>query len=124
MSYKTDRSVGFQKWGVTNPWVWANYGQPQRQRGTVSPMVFQTETPHLKSAHLGQSMPDDLELVQAELRRANAELKRAARMETIAIAGLVLSGVSVYLAWQFHRDRKMAANRRRRRRRVSRRRRR
>lgn len=124
MSYKTDRSVGFQKWGVTNPWVWANYGQPQRKRGYVSPMVFQTESPHLRSAHLGQAIPDDLEIVQAELRRANAELKRAARMETIAIAGLVLSGVSVFLGYQFYRDRKLAANRRRRRRRSSRRRRR
>lgn len=30
---------------VYNPWVFANYGQPQRQRGYVSPVVYQTRYP-------------------------------------------------------------------------------
>lgn len=116
MTYRVNRAEGFQSWGVTNPWVWANYGQPQRKRGQVSPMVFQTASPYLKSAHLGQDIPDDLSVVQAELRRANAELKRSERMEKIALAGLALSALSVVMAYQFYRERKVAANKRRRRR--------
>jgi len=106
---------------VTNPWVWADYGQPQRKRGQVSPMVFQTAGPYLKSAHLGQDdVPDELLVAQAELRRANEEIKRSERMEKIAMAGLLMSGVSVLLAYSFYRDRKVVANRRRRRRRSRR----
>jgi uncharacterized metal-binding protein len=126
MTYRVNRAVGHQRWGVTNPWVWANYGQPQRKRGYVSPMVFQTASPYLKSAHLGTAeVPDDLAVAQAELRRANEELMRGERMEKIAMTGLIMSGVSLLLAYQFYSERKkMAANgrRRRRRRRTSRRR--
>lgn len=110
MSYKVNPALGYQKWGVTNPWVWANYGQPQRRRGYVSPMVFQTGVPTLQSAHLGLA-PEE-------------EMKRAVRMERIAIAGLALSGVSLWLGYQFYRERLMERNkktrRRRRRRRTSR----
>lgn len=99
MSYKRG-TLGYQKWGVTNPWVFANYGQPQRMRGYVSPMVFQTAGPFLKSAHLGEDAAD--------------ELKRAERMEKIAIAGLALSGASLWLGYQFYKERQVAKNRRRR----------
>lgn len=71
MSYKVNRAVGYQPWGVTNPWVFANYGQPQRKRGYVSPMVFQTAGPFLKTAHLGQAAteptPEDLDQLQREV---------------------------------------------------------
>lgn len=30
---------------VYNPWVFANYGQPQRQRGYISPLVYQSRYP-------------------------------------------------------------------------------
>lgn len=93
MSYK---GLGYQKWGVTNPWVFANYGQPQRGRGYVSPMVFQTSSPYLKSAHLGT---DDITVMQAEMAKASEEKDRSERMEKIAIAGLTMSAVSLFLIW-------------------------
>lgn len=40
---------GYERARVLNPWVFANYGQPQRLRGYVSPVVFQT----------GASIPGD-----------------------------------------------------------------
>lgn len=104
MSYKINRAVGYQPWGVTNPWVWADLSQPQRQRGNVSPMVFQTYGPYLKSAHLGQT-PEE---------RLADELTRAERMEKIAIAGLVISATSLLFMWSRFGKKPVAANRRRR----------
>lgn len=112
MSYKVNRSLGFQAWGVDNPFVWANYGQPQRRRGYVSPMVFQTAGPYLKSAHLGVT-ETETEL----LRRAQADLDRGERMEKYAVIGLTISALSAYMVWNRFYGKKVAANRRRRRRR-------
>jgi hypothetical protein len=103
MTYRVNRALGYQKWGVTNPWVWANYGQPQRHRGYVSPMVFQTKEPFLQSAHLGAAV-DELTVAQAESVSALEERKRAERMEKMAVAGLILSGASLLLL--YHRTRK------------------
>lgn len=118
MTYRVNRALGFQPWGVTNPWVFANYGQPQRKRGYVSPMVFQTSGPYLKTVHLGQA-PNEAE---AELlRRAAEDLRRSERMENYALAGLALSGLSLALAYNFYsRSGRMKQNRRKRRRRTSR----
>jgi len=103
VSYKVNRALGFQRWGVTNPFVFADLSQPQRLRGGVSPVVFQTQPPSLRSVHLGQLSPVE-------------ELKRAERMETIAIAGFAVSLASLYLGWQqFSNRKKMASNRRKRR---------
>ncbi len=103
MPYKVNRALGYQPWGVTNPFVFANYGQPQRHRGYVSPMVFQTHTPQLKNPHLGQTA----DFVEEDRRRAR-------RMEWIAVASL---GVSVYSMWFFYQQmRKPTPNRRRKRR--------
>lgn len=114
MSYKVNRALGFQKWGVENPWVWANYGQPQRRRGYVSPMVFQTAGPFLKSAHLGAT-ETETEL----LRRAEVDLARGERMERYAVIGLTLSAISAFMVWKrfYGAKKKVTANRRRRRRR-------
>jgi hypothetical protein len=89
---------GYEPWGVTNPWVFADYGQPQRLRGQVSPVVFQTNPPTLRNRSLGD---------------AESELRRAERMEKIAIAGLIVSvtGLGVSLMWY----RKMMKKNRRRR---------
>lgn len=121
MSYKVNRALGYQKWGVTNPWVFADLSQPQRQRGSVSPAVFQTAGPYLKSAHLGQT---ETELTL--LRRADAQHARGERMERYALIGLTISATSAMMAYGFYskmRKKKVSANRRRRRRRTSRRRR-
>lgn len=123
MTYRVNRALGFQPWGVTNPWVFANYGQPQRRRGYVSPMVFQTAGPYLKTAHLGQA-PQTASSVEMELlRRSEDDMRRSERMERYAITGLVISGVSLMLAYGFYTQKRVSPNRRkRRRRRTSRRR--
>jgi len=84
MTYKVNRALGYQNWGVTNPWVFADYGQPQRQRGTVSPMVFQTHPPRLMNDHLGQTTTVD------------EDRSRAVRMEYVAYASLALSAWSLW----------------------------
>lgn len=88
MSYRRSQSFGFERWGVTNPWVFANYGQPQRRRGYVSPMVMQTAPPRLRNYHLGQVVEE------------TPEQKRARRMERYAIAGLALSALSAVLVYR------------------------
>lgn len=101
MTYRVNRALGYQSWGVTNPFVFANYGQPQRHRGYVSPMVFQTHPPQLKNPHLGQA---DL---------AEEDRRRNKRMEWVAVASLV---VSVWSLWMFRETMKeptrVTANRR------------
>lgn len=104
MTYKVDRALGFQKWGVTNPWVFANYGQPQRMRGYVSPMVFQTHPPRLLNDHLGQDTYVD------------EDRERARRMEYVAWASLGLSMWSMWFFYTRMSARKSTPNRRRRRR--------
>jgi hypothetical protein len=126
MTYRVNRAAGFQPWGVTNPWVYANYGQPQRGRGYVSPMVFQTLGPYLKTAHLGEAVVN-AEASAAEqelLRHAAADRRRGERMERYALTGLAISVTSLFIAYSFHsrRARPVSPNRRRARRRTSRRR--
>lgn len=134
MSYKVNRALGYQKWGVTNPWVFANYGQPQRKRGYVSPMVFQTAGPFLKSAHLGAT-EEELDQLQRDvdegLRPASAlmeamypemygsaspvekklleqseeDRRRNQRMERYAIAGVALSAASFFFAYRYYSGR-------------------
>lgn len=106
MSYKYDPSLGYQPWGVTNPWVFADLSQPQRFRGSVSPIVFQTQPPYLKSHYLGQTPSTD-------------DGGYSARMERYTILGLALSAASLGLfGWFAFRKptirNRMAANRRRR----------
>lgn len=129
MSYKVDRSLGYQPWGVTNPWVFADLSQPQRQRGNVSPMVFQTAGPFLQSAHLGAAAPDQVASPeqQAEiekLRQAVEEQARAEQQHTIAWASLAVSAGALLLSFASYREfrkRRLQPNRKRRRRRRRRR---
>lgn len=136
MSYQVNRAAGFQRWGVTNPWVFANFGQPQRKRGYVSPMVFQTYGPYLKTAHLGQTIDDEVMNLQrpasdildasaAErelLRRSEEDLRRSERMERYAVVGVIISGVSLMMAYNFYTRQRKPVRTNRRRRRTSRRR--
>ena len=99
MSYKVDRALGYQPWGVTNPWVWADLSQPQRQRGRVSPLVMKTHGAYLMSPHLGQTTAED---------------PRAIRMERYALVGLALSaGSFLFFAWNALKP-QLKTNRRRR----------
>jgi len=122
MSYRVNRDIGFQPWGVTNPFVFANYGQPQRARGFVSPLAYTTQPPYLRSAHLAPPHPyfPSSHLGQAPAGSPEAAEARGARMERYALAGVIFGGISLFITWQASRKR-MAANRSRRRRSRSRR---
>lgn len=109
MSYKVNRDVGYQPWGVTNPWVFADYGQPQRQRGQVSPLVYTTQPPYLRSAHLNPPHPY---FPSSHLGQTSEADARGARMERYALAGVVFGAISLFITWQASRK-KMAANRKR-----------
>lgn len=107
MSYKVKRALGYQPWGITNPWVYADLSQPQRLRGQVSPMVYQTRPP----TYWNRTLPAGI----GDVDPADA---RAARMERIAIIGVTLSAVSLVLvAWNSGALRKLGLVRNRRRRR-------
>lgn len=121
MSYKVNRSLGYQPWGVTNPWVFADLSQPQRKRGRVSPMVFQTAGPFLKSAHLGAAdepaVSPEQEAEIEKLRQAVEEQARADQQHIIAWTSLAFSAAALLLSYEKFRRRKMQPNRKRRRRR-------
>lgn len=105
MTYKVNRAEGYQPWGVTNPWVFADLSQPQRKRGSVSPLVYKTHGAFLRSPHLGQTPP-------------SAEEARAIRMERYAMIGLFLSAAGfAFTAWNVFGRKTMKSNSRRRRRR-------
>lgn len=118
MTYRVKRERGYQPWGITNPWVYADLSQPQRLRGSVSPMVFQTRPPSQWNRTLPMAVG---EVAEADpVARAEA---RSARMERWAIAGVTISAIS--LALFVHQSGalralvkggRVAANRRRRRR--------
>jgi len=101
MTYRVNRAEGYQPWGVTNPWVFADLSQPQRQRGRVSPLVYKTHGSFLHSPHLGQTPEEDRQ--------------RAMRMERYAMIGLLLSaGGFAFTAWNVFRGRMKSNSRRRR----------
>jgi hypothetical protein len=84
--------------------VFADFGQPQRHRGYVSPIIYQTEPPILRNHNLGQTPT----VSDAEAR--------GARMEKLAVTGLLLSATSlgVYL-WTINKmtHHPVSANKRR-----------
>jgi len=89
VSYKVDRRLGYAPWGVTNPWVFADLSQPQRYRGPVSPVVWQTHTPMLRQHPLGQTSTSTTTVDDY-----------AARMEQYTILGLAISASSLmFLVW-------------------------
>jgi hypothetical protein len=97
MSYRVNRSLGYQPAYVMNPWVWANYGQPQRLRGQVSPMVAQTVPPYLTNWHLGEAGSESAPapaLTAAELRE-QARDARAMRMELLGFTGVTIALISL-----------------------------
>jgi hypothetical protein len=53
VSFHRSVTPGYERARVLNPWVFANYGQPQRLRGYVSPVVFQTRASMPGSPYLG-----------------------------------------------------------------------
>jgi hypothetical protein len=95
MTYAVKRSLGFQPWGVVNPWGFANLAQPQRRR-VPSYYVWQTHPHTLRMHHLGGLLDN-----------------RETRMEMYSLIGLALTTVFVVRPMLTSRLKK---NRRRRRR--------
>lgn len=107
MSYKVNRALGYQKWGVTNPWVFANFGQPQRKRGYVSPVVFQTAPPSLRTVHLGLGQASDADLDQIQ-REVDAGVRPASDLVQAMYPEMMKSAspVEKHLLKQAEDDRK------------------
>ena len=119
MSYRVNRDIGFQPWGVTNPFVFADYGQPQRLRGQVSPLVYTTQPPYLHSAHLNPRYPyfpsSHLGMGQMPAGSPEAAEARGSRMERYALAGVLFGAISLFITWKASKRRRaVSANRRRR----------
>lgn len=95
-------------WHVENPWVFANYGQPQRMRGRVSPIVFQSQYPAPSHAYLGESVPTEV----------NETLVLQRRMYWLSVFSTVTGVLGLFYMWQTASrvggvKQKLAANRRR-----------
>lgn len=89
MTYSVKRRLGYEPWGVVNPWVFANLAQPQRRR-VPSKYIWQTHPPREGMHPLGQvtlSLPD-----------AGASEARARRMEIYSLIGISLSALIVWRA--------------------------
>jgi len=114
MTYRVNRALGYQPWGVTNPWVFADFGQPQRQRGSVSQFIYTTQPPRLRSEHLGPRRPYLQSSHLGQTAELSKEEQRAQRMERYSMIGLALSISSFGLfAWNtLKSSRKVRANRR------------
>ena len=89
MSFHRNVIPGYEKAQVLNPWVFANYGQPQRRRGYVSPRVFQSHAPMPRSAYLGAT--DDV-------ARESLEISR--RMHRLGLLSTLFAGTSLFLMLQ------------------------
>lgn len=101
-------SIGYERSKVLNPWVFADYGQPQRQRGQVSPYVYQTRPPTVYHPNLSGvgaeevgspdaavKTPDEERL---ELQRAAVCWQRRGVMAAERMVVLSMIGASVALA--------------------------
>ena len=104
MTYAVKRHLGYEPWGVTNPWVFADLAQPQRRR-VPSKYIWQTHGPRAGIHPLGQ-------ISELLAPAVNAE-SRARRMEMYALLGLSMTATFYLATWM--RNKKMARNRRRRR---------
>lgn len=116
MTYKPNRlTIGYEHAHVLNPWVFADLRQPQRRRGFVSPLVYQTTTPTIYHPNLsgvgaeemGQPAPvvsskDDerLEMQRVGIHLQQRSVMAAERMATIgmvsAMAGLAGLAFTLY----------------------------
>lgn len=97
MTYAAKRYLGYEPWGVTNPWVYANLAQPQRRR-VPSKYVWQTHPPREGMHPLGQILSPE---------------SRGTRMEIYSLIGLALTSVYVWRSYhQMARNRKRQAMKR------------
>lgn len=113
MTYAPNRlAIGYERAKVLNPWVFADYGQPQRQRGQVSPLVYQTRPPTVyhpnlsgvgaeemgQSAAVAAKTPDEERL---ELQRAAVCWQRRGVLASEKMVIFSMIGASVAFAGLF-----------------------
>ena len=110
MTYQANRlTSGYEHAKVLNPWVFADYGQPQRMRGYVSPLIYQTIPPTIYHPNLsgvgaeemGQPPPPVASDERLALQRTavGLQLRSVVASERMVVFGMV--GASVALAGLF-----------------------
>lgn len=124
MSYRPNRlTIGYERAHVLNPWVFADLRQPQRMRGFVSPLVYQTRPPaiyHPNLSGLGaeevgaQDVPPVPPITQQTIQDEQRALQRAAfemqkqsvrlskRMAAVSLASLAVGVAGLSLAAWAH----------------------
>lgn len=86
MTYAVKRYLGYQPWGVVNPWGFADLSQPQRRR-VPSYYIWQTHPPRAGMHPLGAIGEAVAEFLSPEARDR--------RMEVYSLVGLGLTSVFV-----------------------------
>ncbi len=107
MTYSKNRlTIGYQKARVLNPWVFADLRQPQRMRGFVSPLVYQTRPPSIYHPNLSglgneERRVDEEKVMREAAFKLQREGHRLAKvMAMVGVVSLALSAAS--LAMVFH----------------------
>lgn len=83
-----------------NPWVFANYGQPQRQRGYVSPVVYKSHYPvphaRMPAVRRWKGDPWFSDPLGVTVEEMHSELRKGT---VLTYVGLGLSILGLYLSW-------------------------
>ena len=121
MTYRPNRlTIGYERAKVLNPWVFADLRQPQRMRGFVSPLVYQTSPPTvyhpnlsgLGAEEVGAEQPVTPQTIQEEqraLQRAALEMQKQSiklskRMAAVSLVSLSIGVASLAVSLIINRD--------------------
>jgi len=121
MTYRPNRlTIGYERAKVLNPWVFADLRQPQRMRGFVSPLVYQTSPPTvyhpnlsgLGAEEVGAEQPVTQQTIQEEqraLQRAAFEMQKQSvrlskRMAAVSLVSLSIGVASLAVSLIINRD--------------------
>lgn len=99
-------TIGYEHAHVLNPWVFADFRQPQRQRGFVSPLVYQTSPPTVYHPNLsgvgaeemGQGTPQSIADEQIAMHRASFAMQQESRRLSKLMAAVAIAGLAVGIA--------------------------
>lgn len=107
MTYQANRlTIGYERAQVLNPWVFADLRQPQRQRGFVSPLVYQTSSPtvyHPNLSGLGTeasplavvAMSPDAERLALQRSAVSLQSRSVRVAERMALISTITAAVAV-----------------------------
>jgi len=107
MTYAPNRlTIGYQHAHVLNPWVFADLRQPQRQRGSVSPLVYQTRPPTIYHPNLSGVGAEEVGAApvmapadeQLAMQRASFAMQREGARLSKVMAIVAVTGVAVGVA--------------------------